>query len=176
KINGFSFQLAVVILCLAVATFSFGVLVRGYPINEMFLMAVALVASAIPEGLPAIMTIILALGVQRMARQRAIIRRLPAVETLGSVTIICSDKTGTLTRNEMTVQRVVTSLGRYSVSGVGYAPEGDIQNDQRDSHSLWGADLLAALQAGMLCNDSTHEHGHDGWNIVGDPTEAELLV
>lgn len=177
KINGFSFHLAVVIIGLAVLTFAFGVWVRGYPVSEMFLMAVALVASAIPEGLPAIMTIILALGVQRMARQRAIIRRLPAVETLGSVTIICSDKTGTLTRNEMTVQRVVTSMSRYSVSGVGYAPEGDIRSDEGGhADAMQRDDLLPALYAGMLCNDSTHERGEHGWNIVGDPTEGALLV
>ena len=176
KINGFSFQLAVVILCLAAVTFAFGVLLRGYPLTDMFLMTVALVASAIPEGLPAIMTVILALGVQRMARQRAIIRRLPAVETLGSVTIICSDKTGTLTRNEMTVQLVVTSAGTYQASGVGYAPEGEITASAGSRDAASRPDLLAALQAGILCNDSEHEHREDGWHIVGDPTEGALLV
>ena len=176
RINEFSFRLAIVILVLAIATFAFGVLVRGYPPSDMFLMAVALVASAIPEGLPAIMTVILALGVQRMARQRAIIRRLPAVETLGSVTVICSDKTGTLTRNEMTVQRVVTGLGRYSVSGVGYAPEGSINSDATSNGASRNDELLPVLQAGMLCNDSALEQGETGWNIVGDPTEGALLV
>lgn len=178
KINGFSFRLAVVILLIAVATFAFGVLLRGYALTDMFLMVVALVASAIPEGLPAIMTIILALGVQRMARHRAIIRRLPAVETLGSVTVICSDKTGTLTRNEMTVQLLVTAAGGYQATGVGYAPQGRIEPTSGASQAdpSRAPDLLAALQAGMLCNDSTLERRDDGWHIVGDPTEGALLV
>ena len=177
KINGFSFHLAIVILCIAVVTFAFGVLLRGYPLTDMFLMVVALVASAIPEGLPAIMTIILALGVQRMARHRAIIRRLPAVETLGSVTVICSDKTGTLTRNEMTVQLVVTGRASYRATGVGYAPEGRISaDDDPEAVAHERADLLPALQAGMLCNDSSLEHRDGSWHIVGDPTEGALLV
>jgi len=176
KINSFSFRLAIVILCIAVATFAFGVLLRGYALTDMFLMVVALVASAIPEGLPAIMTIILALGVQRMARHRAIIRRLPAVETLGSVTVICSDKTGTLTRNEMTVQRIVTATGSYRASGVGYRPEGRIEADDAEGDPTTRDDLLMALKTGMLCNDSVLEHRDDGWQIVGDPTEGALLV
>ncbi|MFT0851273.1 cation-transporting P-type ATPase [Achromobacter sp. F4_2707] len=176
KLNSFSFQLALVILGLAAVTFLFGVFWRGYALTDMFLMSVALVASAIPEGLPAIMTITLALGVQRMARKNAVIRRLPAVETLGSVTIICSDKTGTLTRNEMTVQLMVTSGGSYQVSGVGYAPQGEITDLNGKPQASQQPDLLAALQVGVLCNDSTHQHSEDGWNIVGDPTEGALLV
>lgn len=173
KINGFSFQLAVVILGIAALTFAFGVLWRGYPLTDMFLLTVALVASAIPEGLPAIMTVILALGVQRMARKNAIIRRLPAVETLGSVTVICSDKTGTLTRNEMTVQRIVTAGATYRASGVGYSPEGAIELIDGAASEK---DLTAAIRAGVLCNDSLHERRADGWQIVGDPTEGALLV
>lgn len=175
KLNKFSFQLALAILGLAVLTFVFGVVLRGLGMADMFLMSVALVASAIPEGLPAIMTVILALGVQRMARQHAIIRRLPAVETLGSVTIICSDKTGTLTRNEMTVQRIVTAAARYVVSGVGYTPEGSITCDQPEGGRANQA-LEAALRVGMLCNDSSLVQGEEGWNIVGDPTEGALHV
>ncbi len=173
KINGFSLRLALVILGLAAATFAFGVLVRGYAPSQMFFMAVALVASAIPEGLPAVMTVILALGVQRMSRRQAIVRRLPAVETLGSVTVICSDKTGTLTRNEMTVQLIATADGGYRATGVGYAPTGEIQ--PVDGQTDAGA-LIPALQAGMLCNDSTLEQRQDGWHVVGDPTEGALLA
>ncbi len=176
KINDFSFRLAVVILAFASATFAFGVLVRGYSLDEMFLMAVALVASAIPEGLPAIMTVILALGVQRMARHRAIIRRLPAVETLGSVTVICSDKTGTLTRNEMTVQRIVTAGRSYEVTGVGYAPEGRVQYNGEPIELGALPCLRAALRAGMLCNDSALEWRDENWHVAGDPTEGALLV
>ena len=176
KLNGFSLRLAIVILLLATATFAFGVLVRGHALPEMFFMSVALVASAIPEGLPAIMTVILALGVQRMARQRAVIRRLPAVETLGSVTVICSDKTGTLTRNEMTVQTIVTAAGSYRVEGVGYTPIGAISGIDGQDNDTDRLHLMPALQSGMLCNDSTLEQ-HDGhWQIVGDPTEGALIV
>lgn len=173
KINAFSFRLAIVILSLAAITFAFGVLIRGYPLRDMFFMTVALVASAIPEGLPAVLTIILALGVQRMSRRQAIIRRLPAIETLGSVTVICSDKTGTLTRNEMTVQLIVSGCGSYRATGVGYAPDGEILplDGQPDAGGL-----IPALQAGVLCNDSTLERRQDGWHIVGDPTEGALLV
>ncbi len=123
--------LAIAILGIGALTFILGTLWRGHAPEEMFMMVVALVASAIPEGLPAIMTVTLALGVQRMARRQAIVRRLPAVETLGSVTVICSDKTGTLTRNEMTVQRVVCAGHVFDVGGVGYAPVGSLSVDGR---------------------------------------------
>src|SRR5690606_29453759 len=152
QIDRFGRILALVILAAAGATFVLGTLVRGHPPEEMFMMAVALVASAIPEGLPAIMTITLALGVQRMARRKAIIRRLPAVETLGSVTVICSDKTGTLTRNEMTVQRVVCGGHVFDVGGVGYAPVGDISIDGRIIELEHYPALTEAIRAGVLCN------------------------
>lgn len=173
RINAFSFHLAVIIICLAIATFAFGVLVRGYRIDNMFLMAVALAASAIPEGLPAIMTVILALGVQRMARRHAIVRRLPAVETLGSVTVICSDKTGTLTRNEMTVQLIVTGGGSYEVTGVGYNPDGTIHPLNGDHDAT---DLMTTLRVGVLCNDSALGPPSEDRHVAGDPTEIALLV
>ncbi len=129
QIASFSRWLALAILLLAGATFVLGTLWQGQPMVDMFMLVVALTASAIPEGLPAIMTVILALGVQRMARRNAIVSRLPAVETLGSVTVICSDKTGTLTRNEMTVQRIVTADQVIEVSGAGYAPLGGFSHN-----------------------------------------------
>ncbi len=176
QIDRFGRGLAIVILAVAAATFVFGTLVRGHPPSEMFMMVVALAASAIPEGLPAIMTVTLALGVQRMAQHNAIIRRLPAVETLGSVTVICSDKTGTLTRNEMTVQRVVCAGHVFDIGGVGYAPVGDFSIDghiiEAGSHPV----LSLALRAGVLCNDACLREEEGLWRIDGDPTEGALLV
>lgn len=177
QIDRFGRGLAIVILGVAVLTWLFGTVVRGHPPAEMFMMVVALAASAIPEGLPAIMTVTLALGVQRMARHNAIVRRLPAVETLGSVTVICSDKTGTLTRNEMTVQRVVCAGHVIDVGGVGYAPVGDFSVDSRLVDVRRHPALEAALRAGVLCNDARLCEEEDGlWRIEGDPTEGALLV
>ena len=176
QIDRFGRALAVVILAMAALTFVIGTLWRGHPPSEMFMMVVALAASAIPEGLPAIMTVTLALGVQRMARRNAIIRRLPAVETLGSVTVICSDKTGTLTRNEMTVQRVVSASHAFDVGGVGYAPVGDFSIDGRIIDVERHPALALAVRAGVLCNDARlHEEG-GLWRVEGDPTEGALLV
>lgn len=176
QIDRFGRLLAMAILLLAGATFAFGVLLRGHAPAEMFMMVVALAASAIPEGLPAIMTITLALGVQRMARRQAIVRRLPAVEALGSVTVICSDKTGTLTRNEMTVQRVVCAGLDVAVAGAGYVPEGDFTvGDRAIDPDRHGA-LALALRAGLLCNDARLADDDGRWSVVGDPTEGALLV
>ena len=176
QIDRFGRVLAVAILLICALTFVFGVRLRGHPASDMFLMVVALAAAAIPEGLPAIMTITLALGVQRMARRQAIVRRLPAVEALGAVTVICSDKTGTLTRNEMTVQRVVCAGLDVAVSGAGYAPEGEFRAGERiidpDRHPA----LALALRAGVLCNDARLSEDKGQWSVLGDPTEGALLV
>lgn len=172
----FSRYLALGILVLSAITFVLGTVWRGHPPAEMFGMVVALAASAIPEGLPAIMTVTLALGVQRMARRHAIIRRLPAVETLGSVTVICSDKTGTLTRNEMTVRRVVTAGQVVDVSGVGYAPEGGLHVDGTSVPPERMPVLVEASRAALLCNDAHLTHTNGTWGVVGDPTEGALLA
>ena len=175
QIEQFSRWLAVIILILAFATFILGILWNGQNPGDMFMMVVALTAAAIPEGLPAIMTVILALGVQRMAGHSAIVRRLPAVETLGSVTVICSDKTGTLTRNEMTVQRVVSASRVLDVSGVGYAPEGAFHDNGQLREP--DAELLEIARAAQLCNDARLQQDEAGhWLLHGDPTEGALLT
>ena len=173
----FARHLTLGILALALLTFAFGVLLREYSAEDMLLAAVSLAVAAIPEGLPAVLTIILALGVQRMAKRRAIIRHLPAVESLGAVTVICSDKTGTLTRNEMTVQQVFTAAHHYRVEGVGYAPQGSIHCDDGQLCQLDAADDLRELaRAGLLANNASLRSGENGWCITGDPTEAALLT
>jgi cation-transporting ATPase F len=175
KIAAFSRLLLVVILAIAAVTFVVGVL-RGQSAVDMFMAAVALAVGAIPEGLPAAMTIMLAVGVSRMARRRAIVRRLPAVEALGSVTVICSDKTGTLTQNQMTVQEIVAGGERFEVTGAGYEPAGEIR---RDGQLIDPADypaLVECLRAGALCNDASLARIEGGWQAQGDPTEAALLV
>lgn len=175
QIEQFSRWLAVIILILAFATFVLGILWHGQNPGDMFMMVVALTAAAIPEGLPAIMTVILALGVQRMAGHNAIVRRLPAVETLGSVTVICSDKTGTLTRNEMTVQRVVSASRVLDVSGVGYSPEGAFHQDGTLREP--DPELLEIARAAQLCNDARLQQDDAGhWRLHGDPTEGALLT
>ncbi|MCU0956677.1 MAG: HAD-IC family P-type ATPase [Hydrogenophaga sp.] len=152
----------------------------GMPVAEMFMTAVGLAVAAIPEGMPAIMSITLAIGVQRMAARHAVIRRLPAVETLGSVTVICSDKTGTLTRNEMTVQQVVLASGVVDVEGAGYVPQGALR---RKGHHLQPAELfreapvlLALAEAAALCNDASLHPEAGLWQLAGDPTEGALLT
>ncbi len=176
QIDRFGRVLAFAILALAALTFVLGTLWRGHAPADMFMMVVALAASAIPEGLPAIITVTLALGVQRMARRHAIVRRLPAVEALGAVTVICSDKTGTLTRNEMTVQRVVCAGHVFDVGGVGYAPVGDFSIDGRVVDLRHYPALELAIRAGVLCNDAALREDDGLWQVEGDPTEGALLV
>jgi magnesium-transporting ATPase (P-type) len=168
--------LSAAIVVLAAATFAFGLWVRDYDVMEMFLAAVSLAVAAIPEGLPAIMTITLAIGVQRMAARNAIIRRLPAVETLGSVTTICSDKTGTLTRNEMTVKAIVTADAEFEVSGVGYAPYGGFSLQGEDVGPDEHPVLAEALRGILLCNDAEIHHRDGEWVLEGDPTEGALVI
>ncbi len=143
-------------------------------LRETAIFAIALAVGAIPEGLPAIVTIALAIGVQRMAARRAVIRKLPAVETLGSTTVICSDKTGTLTKNEMTVQALWTPDGTYTVTGVGYEPVGELLRE--GSPSEVSVPVRQLLEAGLLCNDAALKHEGEQWKLTGDPTEGALVV
>ncbi len=176
QVTHFGKILAGVIVVLAGVTFLIGWVGHGESAGEMFKAAVALAVAAIPEGLPAIMTIVLAIGVQRMAKRNAIIRRLAAVDTLGAVTVICSDKTGTLTRNEMTVTRVVTADEELLVTGVGYEPQGQLERDgvpqALGAHPL----ALEMIRAGMLCNEARVLEEDGQWVAEGDPMEGALLT
>ena len=177
KMGEFAGFLLWAILGLAALTFAIGVL-RGEGWVDMLMAAVALAVGAIPEGLPAAMSITLAIGVGRMAKRRAIVRQLPAVEALGSTTVICSDKTGTLTENAMTVTALHAGGTRYRIDGQGYAPTGDIRCG--DAAIATGRELPAALRetlvAAVLCNDAALTQEEGQWHIMGDPTEAALLV
>jgi magnesium-transporting ATPase (P-type) len=176
KLAVFGRWLSVAILLAAAAAFALGTFLWQLPAVDMFMAAVGLAVAAIPEGLPAIVTITLAIGVQRMARRNAIVRVLPAVEALGSVTVICSDKTGTLTRNEMTVQTVVTAAAVFEVGGAGYEPRGEICRAGRGVEPAAEGDLTELLRAGLLCNDARLRRQGAQWSIDGDPTEAALVV
>ena len=165
------------ILVLAAFAFVVGAWLRGLPMNEMFMAAVGIAVAAIPEGLPAVMTITLAIGVTRMARRNAIIRRLPAVETLGSVSVICSDKTGTLTRNELTVRHVATSEADYGVEGTGYQPKGGFVRDGAPVTDLAADPALAEIaRAALLCNDAGLSEQDEIWHLEGAPTDGALLT
>lgn len=152
--------------------------IRHTGLAEAFLLSVSLAVAAVPEGMTAVVTVALALGLQRMARRNALIRRLPSVETLGAVTVICSDKTGTLTRNEMTVRELDACGVRYEVSGGGYAPEGEFSASSKPVDPQTSPDLLELLTVGALCNRSqvAHDAATGKWTIVGDPTEGALVV
>ena len=176
KIASFSHILLYAILALTGVTFGVG-LFRGEPLFDMFMAAVALAVGAIPEGLPAAVTITLAIGVSRMARQKAIIRKLPAVETLGSTTVICSDKTGTLTENQMTVQKIMAGCIIYEVTGAGYNPfAGKILLGGNSFDPENSPALVQCLRAGILCNDSLLLNNDSVWQVQGDPTEGALFV
>ncbi|RWX50198.1 ATPase, P-type (transporting), HAD superfamily, subfamily IC, partial [Candidatus Electrothrix marina] len=180
KIAEFSQVLLYAILFLAALTVGVGLL-RGQPLFDLFMAAVALAVGAIPEGLPAAVTITLAIGVSRMAKRRVIIRKLPAVETLGSTTVICSDKTGTLTENHMTVQAIIAGQEQYAVSGSGYAPQGVITRRHDQQGALMPTEQEApalhhCLRAAALCNDSVLKENEEGWQVQGDPTEGAMLT
>ncbi len=177
-LDAFGKKLAVLILVMAVVMVVIGRVFHGFETPELVSAAIGFAVAAVPEGLPALVTITLALGVQQMARRRAITRRLPAVETLGSVTTICSDKTGTLTKNEMTARTVRTAGHEYAVTGIGYAPDGEVSLDGSPAPLPEHPDLRRLTEVMMLCNDArvVHEPAGegDGWRLVGEPTEGAL--
>ena len=166
QINAFAHRFTLLAFVGAALIFAFAVSLRGYAWDDALMAVVALAVGLVPEGLPAVITITLAIGVQRMAARRAVIRRLPAVETLGATSIICSDKTGTLTRNEMTVGRVVTANGVSVVQGAGYDPTGHDFTPEPTARGL--------LRAGLLCNDAELNPGT--WKVEGDPMEGALIA
>ncbi len=174
KFDKFSQSWLYMVLGLATLTFVVGLSYRDF--QDALEAAVTLTVSAIPEGLPAVVTVTLAIGVSRMAKRHAIIRKLPAVETLGSATVICSDKTGTLTENQMTVQAIYAGGHQYNLTGVGYNPEGEILSDDRVVDLNRDRGLQECLIAGLLCNDSHLEKKNGKWVVLGDPTEGALIA
>jgi Ca2+-transporting ATPase len=162
-------------IVLAAGVFGLGLL-RGYEITEMLMFSVAVAVSAIPEGLPAVISVTLALGVRRMAGKNAIIRRMPAVETLGSVTVICSDKTGTITKNQMTVEKIWAGGKTYSVTGEGYAPEGEILAEDGNAVRGLPGELERILEIGLYCNNAVLMENDEQWLIEGNPSEGALVV
>ncbi len=175
KLARFSSLLTVVIVALAAVTFAVGLL-RGEDATTMFTAAVALAVGAIPEALPAAVTVVLAIGVTRLVHRHAVVRHLPAVETLGGTTVICTDKTGTLTTNQMTVRAVWTPDGTYDVSGAGYDPDGQVTRDGVLADPLRDAALRWSLTAGSWCNDAGLDHDGTRWLLTGDPTEGAMKV
>ncbi|WP_234357204.1 cation-translocating P-type ATPase [Streptomyces sp. NBRC 110028] len=178
RLARFGRVLAAVTVALCAVVLALG-LVRGQPVELMVVAAISLAVAAVPESLPAVVTLALALGARRMADRHAIVRRLPAVETLGSVTVLATDKTGTLTEGRMAAERLWTPRGTATVSGTGYGPEGRVARDGHLVTASDAPDLAALLSAAMLCNDAALEPPSDGgarWRPMGDPTEAALLT
>nr|WP_295391672.1 HAD-IC family P-type ATPase [uncultured Thiodictyon sp.] len=174
QMAAFGRVLSVIILGMAVAMVLIGWFLHSFGLEELMMATIGFAVAAIPEGLPAIMTITLALGVQEMVRRNAITRKLPAVETLGSVTVVCSDKTGTLTRNEMTARHVVTRVEQYDAAGIGYAPQGHLSLHGQPIAVAAHPDLEALIETMAVCNDAeiAEEDGH--WRVIGEPTEGAL--
>lgn len=176
QINGFAHRFTWVVMAGALALFLFAVFARGFDWVDALIAVVALSVGLVPEGLPAVITITLAIGVQRMAARNAIIRHLPAVETLGATSVICSDKTGTLTRNEMTVRQVMTDTVAITVGGVGYAPEGELRADGADDAATMAA-ASEIIRCGLMCNDARLRQEENGqWKVDGDPMEGALIA
>ena len=176
KINGLGKRLSVVIILFSLAVMLYGTFVQGLGWAESAMAVIGLAVAAIPEGLPAIMTITLAIGVQEMARRHAIIRNLPSVETLGSVTVICSDKTGTLTKNEMTAKSIYTTAGQYEIEGTGYEPEGRIMQEDEAVDSDDRPELARLLQTAYLSNDAQISEEDGQWQVEGSPTDGALMT
>lgn len=172
----FAKWLTLFILLVAGLMLAFGYWVLQQPFSDLFMAAVGLSVAAIPEGLPAVLTITLAVGVQAMARRNAIVRRLPAIETLGSVSVICTDKTGTLTRNEMSAASLVTRDARFSIDGVGYDPVGAIRRDPTGSDTPRDPLLQELTRVAALCNDAELKNREGVWQVEGDPMEGALLA
>ncbi len=176
QMDAFAKRLTIVILAVAACVCAFAALVRGYEIEHAFMAAVGVAVAAIPEGLPAVMTITLAIGVRRMAERNAIIRRLPAVETLGAVSTICSDKTGTLTLNQMTAGAVVTASGAFEATGAGYEPRGALTLDGVAIEPSTYPALREIALAAVLCNDASLRQAGTEWIVAGDPMEGALIA
>ena len=174
QMNDFARWLTVIILLFAAVLLAYGYFVGQLPFVELFMIVVGLSVAAIPEGLPAVLTITLAVGVQAMARRNAIIRRLPAIETIGSVSVICTDKTGTLTRNEMMVASLVTANGIYAIAGDGYAPVGEVTRAGRPINPQGDNLIIEIARAAALCNDAVLKRDAQHWRIEGDPMEGAL--
>lgn len=175
KLDRFAKVIGIVIIGFCAVFFGVG-LIHGSKVSEMFMVAVAMAVSAIPEGLPVAVTITMAIGVARMAKRNAIIRKLPAVEALGSTTVICSDKTGTLTKNEMTVRLIFDGEYTYVVTGSGYEPKGEILYDKMTVETAERKRYLQALRIGLLCNESNIYEEDGQYKVDGDPTEGALIV
>ncbi|MEO0250155.1 MAG: HAD-IC family P-type ATPase, partial [candidate division WOR-3 bacterium] len=166
-------QIGVAVIALCAIIFSAGIL-HGIETFQMFITAVSLAVAAIPEGLAAVVVITLAVGVQRMSSRNAIVKKMKAVETLGCATVICTDKTGTLTKNEMTVRKVVLPGQVVDVGGSGYVPNGHFESSGKRIEP--DAQLKMLMRAAILCNDAYLREGKSGWGIIGDPTEGALVV
>ena len=168
-------QLGIISIAISVVVAMAGWLL-GKPLLEMFLTGVSLAVAVVPEGLPAVVTITLALGVRAMVRRRALLRRLQAAEALGAATVVCTDKTGTLTQNEMTLRHIWLATGEIEVTGTGYDPAGHFEINQQKIDYQQRPDLLALLKAGLICNHSKIKKDDKGWYQAGEPTEAALVV